>query len=179
MSIDYNLNLALYELGVVLINTRRWKGLLELEPVLKQYESQVGPTVFEMFRYGIELTTNGLDPEMLEFLMIEKEEQLKFEVTDSYELMKDLRLVMQFIKWIHQGEFDGHQKLLQLFVKDTELLSLYRYWTFVNQFKLDLMFKTFITLDQDEIQQIMSKNQEVKKHYDQNTDEHKAYSVRI
>lgn len=152
MAFKYKLNVSVYEVGVVLINTRKTNGTLELDQVLERYSSEIGPTVYKMYKFGIDLILKGYDPQMSTFVMTEYLDQLKLEVTDSYELMKDLRLVAQFVKWLQTEAYEDHLDYIRILIKDESIRSQYINWALINEKDLSFKFSEFRLLTWDDIQ---------------------------
>jgi hypothetical protein len=153
MEYKYDLNLRVFEFCIVISNSRRWCDIYEQEDLIKQWENRVSTRVYEVMSYGLDLMINGREPEVLEFFLDEFIDGILDEQTLDVKEKKDLRFVRSAIKWIHIGEGSRLEELLDG-LNDAKLKSKYKYWIYFNKFDLELDFKTFETMSDEELNKL-------------------------
>ena len=165
MRIKYDLNLKIYEIGVVLDNVAKWKGLLELRDYIERYSNILNHDEYEMFKYGIFLITEGNDPQDVQFLLSEELEQIKIKEKENQLLHKNLRLIIKIINWLQQGPHQCHTILLEA-IDDEELRTQYKNWIGVNEFDTNITFEESKGISTQEWLRIRDSNQIVKSYHD-------------
>lgn len=165
MKIKYELNLRLYEVGATLDNVARWNGLVHLRDYIKKYKDVLTQDEYEIFKYGIDLMTDGRSPEELDFFINEAYEKIRLINLSKYEMLKDLRLIIQFIKWIHRGNHQYHTILLNS-LSDIELRAQYKNWVGFNEYDNEITFEQSKTITTEDWLRIRESNVLVKNYYE-------------
>lgn len=162
MKIKYNLNLKLFEFGIVMSTIARFQGLLAFEYECSKALADIDEPLRNFIKYAIDLITDGTDPIYVEFLLSEELKIIERQYSDNAELLNDVRLMKFILQQIQSGQGDSIQTLLNS-IDDRMLKSEYLNWAHLNQFDHRVTFEESKTLTSEERLRIMDSNPMVKK----------------
>lgn len=140
MTNKYDLNIDLFMACATINNHYRWHGLIGHKKLLKTFETKMNESIYAVLEYGIDLITDGRNPQIVEFYLSEAIEKEHDDKKLDYMIMKDLRLVKQFVHWMQAGDNHSCSELLNCFT-DSFLRSQYKDWLYLNQFDNKITFE--------------------------------------
>lgn len=166
MKSKYNLNLKIFEYGIVLSSIARWHGIVALKAELHNLFCDMDSDLKEFTDYAIDVITDGIDPFYVDFLLEEEIKSIEGENLKSAEFLRDLRLMKLIIQQIQLGKGEFIQILLNS-LDDVRLRSQYMNWAYLNEYDYKLTFEESINITIDEMNKIRESNSIVKKYYDE------------
>jgi hypothetical protein len=167
MKYSYELNVSLFELCVVLSNSWRWKGLLDLKTILEKNEAILDIRLYNFFDYGLTLLIDGRSPEMLNFLLNEAMESANHQNLDHINL-KDFRLIKQTILWMQLADNHSIQELANA-LDDQTLRRQYKDWCQLNEYQNNLKFSDTLNITPEQRLKLMKANTRVFSFYNRLT----------